>query len=64
VRLKGLSPNTRYRLTSEDGSLAPQERTGEELMRAGLTLTLSQPNTSEIVFLQGSPGTATGTEPR
>jgi hypothetical protein len=52
VRLKGLEPQAHYWLWCEDGSFAPKQTGGESLMQAGLTLSLPQPNTSEIIFLE------------
>lgn len=52
VRLKGLDARATYWLTCEDGSIAPQQLGGDALMRTGLAVTLLQPFTSDIVFLQ------------
>ena len=60
VRLKGLDPKAKYRLWCEDGSIAAHQASGEDLMRTGLAITLPQPFSSDIVFLQdaaaGKPG--------
>ena len=52
IVFKGLDAKARYWLWCEDGSLAPTEQTGADLMRSGLTLSLPEPLSSEIVFLQ------------
>jgi hypothetical protein len=52
IRFKGLDAKATYWLWCEDGSLAPSEQAGDDLMRTGLTLHLAQPFTSEIIFIQ------------
>jgi hypothetical protein len=52
VRLKGLEPKGRYWLWCEDGSIAPLQKAGDELMRQGFNLRLPGPFSSDIVFLQ------------
>lgn len=52
VRLKGLDAQAQYSLWSEDGSLAPTTRPGDDLMQKGLTLSLPEPYTSDLVFIQ------------
>jgi hypothetical protein len=49
--LAGLDPVKRYRLHFEDGSSADRSATGEELMQSGLLVKLSEPISSELVFL-------------
>ena len=65
---KGLEPPARYWLWCADGSFSPMQMGGESLMKAGLTLGLPQPNTSEIVFLQdatlGRPKAVTSSRTR
>jgi alpha-galactosidase len=52
VKLKGLEPQGQYWLWSEDGSIAPAQRTGEELMQAGLAIALPGQYTSDLIFVQ------------
>jgi len=52
VKLKGLKPKTQYRLWGADRSFSPIKMSGARLMQTGLTLSLPQTNTSEIVFFQ------------
>lgn len=52
IKLKGLEPQARYWIWCEDGSLEPQQASGAQLMSSGLTVTLPQPFSSDIVFLQ------------
>jgi hypothetical protein len=51
-RLQGLQPSLRYRLRFHDHSSADRIATGEELMRKGLPVTLSLPNSSELILLE------------
>jgi hypothetical protein len=52
VKLKGLDSKANYWLWSEDGSVPTQRGSGESLMGTGLAITLPQPFTSDIIFLQ------------
>ena len=52
VRLKGLVPKAKYWLWCEDGSIQPHQASGEDLQQAGLAITLPQPYSSDIIFLQ------------
>ena len=49
--LQGLEPSARYRLKFHDSGAA-ETATGRDLMGAGLKLTLGQPNSSELVFIE------------
>ncbi len=51
-QLQGLQPSVRYRLQFHDHSSADRIVTGEELMRKGLQVTLSLPNSSELILLE------------
>ena len=53
-RLQGLDPSTRYRLQFHDHSAPDSIHTGEQLMRDGLPVALSAPNSSELIFLEAS----------
>lgn len=57
VRLKGLKQDQVYRLWSEDESVARQERSGADLMSAGVTVRLPDRYTSDLVYvtLSGVP---------
>jgi hypothetical protein len=50
-KLKGLDPAARYQLTFEDGSSPPAVATGAELMQNGVSATLAEKESSELVFL-------------
>ena len=60
IRLKGLEPQARYWLWSEEGALTAMERSGAELMQQGLHAQLPQRFSSDILFIQeaslGKPG--------
>lgn len=56
VRLKGLEPDTRYLVWSEDGAVAAMNRSGRQLMRDGLPIRLPSRYTSELVHLQTADG--------
>jgi alpha-galactosidase len=58
IRLKGLSPETRYRLWSEDGATDPLTLTGADLMQHGLPLNLPDRYASDLVFVQEATSTA------
>ena len=53
--LAGLAPHRRYKLHFEDSSAPDCEMPGGELMSAGLAMHLSDPNSSELVFLEEAP---------
>lgn len=50
--LKGLRPDARYEVTSEDGSVASAEFTGDALTKNGLVAHLAGPESSDIVFIK------------
>ncbi|NLX14978.1 MAG: alpha-galactosidase [Phycisphaerales bacterium] len=50
IKLRGVEPAQRYRVTFADGSNPTVEKTGEEL-REGLTVTLAGRGVSELIFL-------------
>ena len=52
--LKGLQSSTRYQLTFHDHSAPDRLMTGRELMRRGLKVNLNLPNSSELIFIEGS----------
>jgi len=52
IKLKGLSPQGKYWLWCEEGSVSSGVRSGEELVESGLTVTLPAVYTSDLVFLQ------------
>jgi hypothetical protein len=52
--LAGLEPLRRYRLHFEDGTSSDRETTGAELMKSGLAVSLSEPFSSELIFLKES----------
>ncbi len=52
VKLKGLDAQANYWLWCEDGSIALHQTSGEDLLRTGLAMTLPQPFSSDIIFLQ------------
>jgi hypothetical protein len=51
IKLRGLDGAARYRVTFEDGSNAPVERSGEELAK-GLDVTLKGAPVSELIFVE------------
>jgi len=55
VRLKGLEPAMHYRVRSQDGSVAEETHTGNELMQDGLTIKLPGKYTSDLIYLEESP---------
>jgi len=55
-QLAGLEPKTRYRLHFEDGTLKDQEVLGSDLMVFGVTVNLSDPLSSELVWIQSVSG--------
>jgi alpha-galactosidase len=50
--LRGLHPDRFYRLTFQDHSSADRTVSGRELMQKGLQISLPEPNSSELIFLQ------------
>jgi len=52
VVFKGLEAKGKYKVTTQDGSVAPTETTGEELLGTGLRLHLSDAESSDLVHLQ------------
>ncbi|HEX7914282.1 GH36 C-terminal domain-containing protein, partial [Rudaea sp.] len=50
--VRGLDPQRNYRLRFRDGSSADSVRSGRELMRDGLALTLPVPESSELVSIE------------
>jgi alpha-galactosidase len=50
--LKGLQGRTTYRVKFHDHSSADRTVTGQQLMSRGLTVRLSRPATSELIFLE------------
>jgi alpha-galactosidase len=50
--LKGLEPDAKYAISFEDEAGPPTTRPGRELMAAGISLKLPEPESSEIVYLQ------------
>jgi alpha-galactosidase len=53
LRLRGVDPGVRYRVTFEDGSNPAVEKTGAELL-AGLEVTLQASPVSELVFVEAA----------
>jgi hypothetical protein len=53
--LKGLDPQKRYQLHCEDGSAADAQLSGKDLMAFGLAVHLSDPLSSELIFITESP---------
>jgi len=54
--LAGLNARQHYRLHFEDGGVHDIERTGEELMRSGLPVSLQSPLSSQLVFFEEITG--------
>lgn len=52
VKLKGLEAGRRYAVWCEDGSIQPGEKTGRELMEAGLDIHLPAPLSSDLILIQ------------
>jgi hypothetical protein len=50
--LRGLDPASLYQVTFEDGTDPPLARTGEDLMKNGVTVRLAERESSELVYLQ------------
>ena len=55
VKLKGLKARRKYQVWCEDGSVTPTVRTGKSLMHEGLTITLPERYTSDLVYVQDAP---------
>ncbi len=53
--LKGLQPSARYRLRFHDHTSPDRMATGQELMAGGLSVSLSQINRSELIFIEKAP---------
>jgi alpha-galactosidase len=49
--LYGLQPSRRYRLHFQDGSSPDRTATGHDLMDEGLSIKLTVPNSSELIFI-------------
>jgi alpha-galactosidase len=54
IHFKGLAPARRYALTFEDSSHPPVEKSGDELMGTGLSMTLKDQEVSELVFFKST----------
>ena len=52
--LGGLEPAGRYALKFYDHSAPDRTVTGRELMTRGLKVTLPEPNSSEVIFIEGA----------
>ncbi len=52
VRLKGLAPNEKYKIRSEDHSLAEGVFSGGDLMNSGLTIRLPGKYTSDLIYVE------------
>jgi len=52
IRFKGLDAPAVYRVRFEDGTQPPAEKSGQELMAAGLVVTLPGAEASELVFFE------------
>ena len=52
IRLKGLEAEKKYWLWSEDGSVSPGVKSGQELMQSGVQIQLPQTYSSDLIFLQ------------
>ena len=51
-RLKGLDPEARYKLTSEDGSVAAGEFGGKSLSEGGVAVHLGETESSDIILIE------------
>jgi hypothetical protein len=51
-KVKGLVLEKKYEVSYEDGAGKAQGLTGERLMRDGITVTLADPNSSELIFFK------------
>jgi hypothetical protein len=54
IRLKGLTPETQYRIRSEDGSVPEEIRAGNDLMSSGLKVNLPRKYSSDLIYLEQS----------
>lgn len=54
IRLKGLDNNLNYRLTFEDGTNIETAMKGEALVKNGITVTLPNGITSELMFIEST----------
>ena len=54
IRLKGLAGEGRYRVRSEDGSVAEGIRAGNDLMGTGLKVKLPRKYSSDLIFIEQS----------
>lgn len=64
IRLKGLDRKRKYWVWCEDGSAAPGLLTGAELMDTGLSMSLQERYTSDLVYVQDAAlGKPDGLEP-
>ncbi|MBS1842364.1 MAG: alpha-galactosidase [Acidobacteria bacterium] len=61
-RLKGLDPSRTYSLEFQDHSSENRVATGSVLMKAGLTVSLKQADSSELIFFAESPNKSKPTE--
>ncbi len=52
VHLKGLAAGTQYRLRSEDGSVAEEVRTGNDLMSEGILIKLPRKYSSDLIYVE------------
>lgn len=52
IKLRGLAAKSAYSITSADGSLTKTMMTGRELMDTGLTLKITDPQGSDLIFLE------------
>jgi hypothetical protein len=60
VKLKGLEADQTYRLTFEDGSNSPQDKSGTELLGTGIDVTLKGKFVSELMFFERKDGPCQG----
>jgi hypothetical protein len=51
-QVKGLAAEKKYEISYEDGTGKAQSLTGEQLMHDGITVTLTDPESSELIFLK------------
>jgi hypothetical protein len=52
ITVKGLEPETRYKIHGEDRSTATATYTGAQLMETGLRITLPGPYTSDLIYVE------------
>ncbi len=55
VRFKGLDPDQRYRATFDDDTHPPVVQSGKDLIEKGLDVTLTGPESSELIFFEIAP---------